>query len=335
MSSACLARAAPLKTRARPVVPRRARAGPPRSAAPRRGARAMASRVVCAASAPVPIMVNDLTGKMGRAVADAVVARGADQCFLVPVALSGQAKDPVDVGGVEVEIRSVLDGDAGATLDELKSSYPGMIVVDYTLPAAVNANASLYVKHETPFVMGTTGGDREALADQVRASRLPAVIAPQMGKQVVAFQAAMRLMAENFPGAFTGYTLTVTESHQSSKVDTSGTAKAIVQSFNDLGCGFDIEDARLVRDEPTQLGEMRVPKEHLLGHAFHTYKLTSPDGSVGFEFQHNVCGRSIYAEGTVDAALFLAQKTRSATSPEEETLFDMIDVLKEGGMVTN
>jgi 4-hydroxy-tetrahydrodipicolinate reductase len=108
-----------------------------------------------------------------------------------------------------------------------------------------------------------------------------------------------------------------------------------VQSFNDLGCGFDIEDARLVRDEPTQLGEMRVPKEHLLGHAFHTYKLTSPDGSVGFEFQHNVCGRSIYAEGTVDAALFLAQKTRSATSPEEETLFDMIDVLKEGGMVTN
>ena len=335
MSSACLPRAATLETRARPVVPRRARAEAPRSAAPRRGARAMASRVVCAASAPVPIMVNDLTGKMGRAVADAVVARGADQCFLVPVALSGQAKDPVDVGGVEVEIRSVLDGDAGATLDELKSSYPGMIVVDYTLPAAVNANASLYVKHETPFVMGTTGGDREALADQVRASRLPAVIAPQMGKQVVAFQAAMRLMAENFPGAFTGYTLTVTESHQSSKVDTSGTAKAIVQSFNDLGCGFDIEDARLVRDEPTQLGEMRVPKEHLLGHAFHTYKLTSPDGSVGFEFQHNVCGRSIYAEGTVDAALFLAQKTQSATSPGEETLFDMIDVLKEGGMVTN
>lgn len=335
MSSACLARAAPLQTRARPVVPRRARAGSPLSAAPRRGARAMASRVVCAASAPVPIMVNDLTGKMGRAVADAVVARGADQCFLVPVALSGQAKDPVDVGGVEVEIRSVLDGDAGATLDELKSKYPGMIVVDYTLPAAVNANASLYVKHGTPFVMGTTGGDRESLADEVRASRLPAVIAPQMGKQVVAFQAAMRLMAENFPGAFTGYTLTVTESHQSSKVDTSGTAKAIVQSFNDLGCGFDIEDARLVRDEPTQLGEMRVPKEHLLGHAFHTYKLTSPDGSVGFEFQHNVCGRSIYAEGTVDAALFLAQKTQSATSPGEETLFDMIDVLKEGGMVTN
>lgn len=30
--------------------------------------------------------------------------------------------------------------------------------------------------------------------------------------------------------------------------------------------------------------------------------------SVSFEFQHNVCGRSIYAEGTVDAVLFLAKK---------------------------
>jgi 4-hydroxy-tetrahydrodipicolinate reductase len=278
-------------------------------------------------------MVNDLTGKMGRAVADAVVARGADQCFLVPVAFSGQAKDPVDVGGVRVEIKSVLDGDPGSVLESLKQTYPGMIVVDYTLPAAVNKNAELYVRHETPFVMGTTGGDREKLFADVLKSKLPAVVAPQMGKQVVAFQAAMRLMAENFPGAFKGYTLSVTESHQSSKVDTSGTAKAIVQSFNDLGCGFDIEDVELVRDVPTQLGRMNVPEEFLLGHAYHTYKLTSPDGTVGFEFQHNVCGRSIYAEGTVDAALFLAQRVASKSG--DKTLFDMIDVLKEGGMVTN
>lgn len=29
---------------------------------------------------------------------------------------------------------------------------------------------------------------------------------------------------------------------------------------------------------------------------------------VSFEFQHNVCGRSIYAEGTIDAAIFLFKK---------------------------
>lgn len=36
-----------------------------------------------------------------------------------------------------------------------------------------------------------------------------------------------------------------------------------------------------------------------------------PIGRVSFEFQHNVCGRSIYAEGTIDAVLFLAKKVRN------------------------
>ena len=93
-------------------------------------------------------MVNDLTGKMGRAVAEAVVARGGDTCVLVPVAFSGVVKDPVDVSGVEVEIKSIMDDDAGDVLDGLKEKYPGMIVVDYTLPAAVNSNADFYVKHQ-------------------------------------------------------------------------------------------------------------------------------------------------------------------------------------------
>jgi 4-hydroxy-tetrahydrodipicolinate reductase len=331
MSRVFVARATPVEPRARLASSRRGTRSlsrPP--AAPKvRASYAMAPTVLAAAP-PVPIMVNDLTGKMGRAVAESVVGRDKSQCFLVPVAFSGSAKPAVDVGGVVVEIKSIRE-DAGAALEDLKKRYPGMIVVDYTLPAAVNHNAELYVKHNTPFVMGTTGGDRTKLLTDVTAAKLAAVIAPQMGKQVVAFQAAMKLMAENFPGAFKGYTLEVTESHQTSKVDTSGTAKAIVQSFNDLGCGFDIKDVTLVRDVPTQLEKMNVPEEFLLGHAYHTYKLKSPDNTVFFEFQHNVCGRSIYAEGTVDAALFLSAKVTGGG----ETVYDMIDVLKEGGMVTN
>jgi len=41
------------------------------------------------------------------------------------------------------------------------------------------------------------------------------------------------------------------------------------------------------------------------GHAYHTYTLTSADETVQFQFQHNVNGRAVYAEGTVDAAIFL------------------------------
>lgn len=56
-----------------------------------------------------------------------------------------------------------------------------------------------------------------------------------VARQVVAFQAMVEILAQNFPGAFAGYTLEVTESHQRTKADTSGTAKAVVGSFAKLG----------------------------------------------------------------------------------------------------
>ncbi|XP_060218013.1 4-hydroxy-tetrahydrodipicolinate reductase 1, chloroplastic-like isoform X2 [Lycium barbarum] len=181
-------------------------------------------------------------------------------------------------------------------------------------------NAELYSKVGVPFVMGTTGGDREKLYKTVADSKVDAVISPQMGKQVVAFLAAMEIMAEQFPGAFSGYSLQVMESHQASKLDTSGTAKAVISCF---------QKVQLIRDPVQQIEMVGVPEEHLFGHAFHMYHLTSPDGTVSFEFQHNVCGRSIYAEGTVDAILFLAKKVKLK---EEKRIYDMIDVLREGNL---
>lgn len=84
-----------------------------------------------------------------------------------------------------------------------------------------------------------------------------------------------------------------------------------------------------IRDPTVQQDRLGIPENCLTGHAYHTYHLDSPDGSVSFEFQHNVRGRQIYAEGTVDAALFLAKKVKEGS---EQKLFSMIDVLKEGNM---
>lgn len=148
--------------------------------------------------------------------------------------------------------------------------------------------------------------------------------------QVVAFQAMMEMMAENFPGAFQGYTLEVLESHQRTKADTSGTAKAVVQSFQDLGLkDFTVEKIQKVRNQADQVNKMHVPEDYLDGHAFHTYRLKSPDGTVSFEFQHNVCGRTIYAEGTVDAVLFLHSRIQESN---DKRVYNMIDVLRAGSM---
>ena len=118
---------------------------------------------------------------------------------------------------------------------KVKERYPGLVVVDYTTPTCVNGNAEFYASNGVPFVMGTTGGDRAAVAAAAEAAGVYAVVAPQMGKQVVAFQAMMELMAREFPGAFQGYNLTVTESHQRNKADVSGTAKAVVASMQRMG----------------------------------------------------------------------------------------------------
>ncbi|KAG8479665.1 hypothetical protein CXB51_029454 [Gossypium anomalum] len=130
--------------------------------------------------------------------------------------------------------------------------------------------------------MGTTGGDRDRLYKTVEESRVYAVISPQMGKQVVAFLAAMEIMAEQFPGAFSGYSLQVMKSHQAGKLDTSGTAKAIISCFQKLGVSFDMDPIQMIRDPKQQIEMVGVPEEHLSGHAFHLYHLTSPDQTILF-----------------------------------------------------
>ncbi|XVE61271.1 hypothetical protein DITRI_Ditri06bG0026300 [Diplodiscus trichospermus] len=254
---------------------------------------------------PIPIMVNSSTGKMGKAVIKAADSAGL---HIVPVSFGSEkaSGQTVEVCGKEILVQGPSERES--ILASVFQDYPNLIVVDYTVPGTVNENAELYCKVGVPFVMGTSGGDRDRLYKTVEESKVYAVVSPQMGKQVVAFLAAMEIMAEQFPGAFSGYSLQVMESHQASKLDTSGTAKAVNSCFQKLGVSFDMGQIQMIRDPKQQIEMVGVPEEHLSGHAFHLYHLTSPDQTVSFEFQHNVCGRSIYAEGTVDAVLFLAKK---------------------------
>ncbi|PNG99838.1 Dihydrodipicolinate reductase 1, chloroplastic [Tetrabaena socialis] len=269
------------------------------------------------------------TGKMGQSVAEAALRAHVE---LVPYTLCGPndvlTRSHVEVGGVQLEL--VPPAVRDATVADLKARYPNLMMVDYTLPDAIHSMVDFYVAHDTPFVMGTTGGDRARIHAQVEAARTFAVIAPNMGKQIVAFQAMMDMMAKSFPGAFAGYKLRVVESHQSTKKDTSGTAKAVVQSFVEMGIPFDVSQIELVREPKAQVELMKVPESAVhTGHAFHTYQLVSGDGSVMFEFQHNVVGRTTYAEGTVDACLFLAARIAGKA---EQRLYNMIDVLRAGDM---
>jgi 4-hydroxy-tetrahydrodipicolinate reductase len=282
-------------------------------------------------SGKVTVMMNGLPGAMGVEVSQACIRRGFD---LAPVALTGPSMPKecdVEEGDKKVHVKLVgPDGDQMKATAEMKEKYgDGLVIIDFTHPTAVNPNSEIYTSQKVAFVMGTTGGDRAKLQKVTEDSETYAVIAPNMCKQIVAFQATMDSMAKNFPGAFGGYKMELVESHQSTKADTSGTAKAVVGSFNALGVQtFNVDDIKKIRQAEEQKA-MGVPEEHLTGHAWHTYTLTSSDGSVKFEFQHNVNGRRTYAEGVADAVQFLANKIRTGS---KKRLFSMIDVLGEGAM---
>jgi 4-hydroxy-tetrahydrodipicolinate reductase len=271
------------------------------------------------------VMVNGIPGKMGIAVAQAVLSRGYT---LVPYSLTGEQVQEEESLVNDVLIRLIKPSERAGIIRQIKEEFPGMITVDFTHPTAVNSNAQFYAVQQLPFVMGTTGGDREQLMQTVQEANLPCVIAPNMAKQIVAFQAMMEYMAQNFPGVFAGWSLDVEESHQKAKADTSGTAKAVVTSLQTMGLDYNVEDIRKIRDEQEQMEWMGVPEGDLGWHAFHTYNIDSPDDSVHFEFVHNVCGGSIYAEGTVDAVAFLAEQLQQGARKQ----YTMIDVLRSGSM---
>ncbi|MEJ2039517.1 MAG: dihydrodipicolinate reductase [Desulfosarcinaceae bacterium] len=274
---------------------------------------------------PVKIMINGLPGNVTQVITRLALADSRVE--ILPWSLTGPEINAVDFL-LEGTAFSLLTPDhRDDQIAAIKASEGAFISVDFTHPTAVNANAEFYCRHGLPFVMGTTGGDRRRLVQTVEDSGIAAVIAPNMAKQIVGFQAMMAYAADTFPDLFKGYRLTVRESHQAGKADTSGTAKAMVGYFNKMGIPFEENQIEKERDPERQSNMLGVQPEYLSGHGWHTYTLISADQTAKFEFTHNINGRDIYAEGTVDAILFL---NRQIAGGARGRVFSMMDVLKAG-----
>jgi 4-hydroxy-tetrahydrodipicolinate reductase len=271
----------------------------------------------------IKLMVNGLPGNMATNVVKHALN---DHRFeLILQSLTGP-----EITDTEATLHGITFGliqprDRDQSMLTLKDKEGSFLSVDYSHPSAVNSNAEFYCRNELPFVMGTTGGNRQDLEKTVFASSIPAVIAPNMAKQIVGFQAMMEYAANTFPDLFKGYSLEIRESHQKGKADTSGTAKAMVRYFNKLGLAFTEDNIERERDPEIQKNTWAIPEAFLNGHGWHTYRLDSEDKTVRFEFTHNVNGRDIYAQGTLDALVYLSKKI---TEGARGKVFTMIDVLK-------
>lgn len=268
-------------------------------------------------------MVNGLPGNVAQIVARHTIK---DPRFeLLPYSITGPEIQQSECTIEALSLELIQPDTKMTRIDAIKSLQGPFFSVDFTHPSAVNPNAEFYCQAGLPFVMGTTGGDRQKLVDTVTASSITAVIAPNMAKQIVGFQAMMEYAANAFPALFEGYTLEIKESHQNGKADTSGTAKAMVTYFNQLGVPFSEDQIVKIRDPEIQQTQWGIEEGYLTGHGWHTYTLISEDRTVRFEFTHNINGREIYGRGTLDALLYLSEKVKAGVSGK---VFTMIDVLK-------
>lgn len=210
----------------------------------------------------IAVIVNGMPGLMALETAKSCLDNGLN---LLPFGLTGPSTDgtQMEVKGQSRTVKVDLSKGPGTdgsraleTLKSLKQKYPNLVAIDYTHPSAVLNNLNCYVEAGVDFVMGTTGGDPEAVKTAFSKGSNTAVIAPNMAKQIVAVQAALLDMSKRYPNSFKNYKLTVTESHQSSKADTSGTAKALVTHMSTLiGAPFGFDEIVMLRDRESQVNK--------------------------------------------------------------------------------
>lgn len=272
---------------------------------------------------PVKVMINGIPGNMAQVAARHVLTDKRFELILYSLTGSEITISEHNIGSSVIQlIRPEL---RNKKINEIIEKYKSFISIDYTHPTAVNTNSAFYCKNVLPFVMGTTGGDRKLLIETVNSSSIAAVISPNMAKQIVGFQAMMEYASKTFPDLFKGYSLSIKESHQKGKADTSGTARAVTGYFNALGTPYLEKDIVKERDPEVQKTVWGIPEKYLTGHGWHTYSLVSNDKTVRFEFTHNVNGRDVYVQGTLDAVLYLNKKIEEGSTGK---VFTMIDVLK-------
>jgi len=274
---------------------------------------------------PIAVMANGLPGKMAHALAAHI--HQSHRFQLLPWSLTGPdiTDRQTTVDSIQIELIRPEQRRQMTPQIVARAEHP-IIIADFTHPDAVNGNAEFYCRNSLPFVMGTTGGDRHKLFETVRQSSICAVIAPNMAKQIVGLQAMFEFAATTFPGLFSNFSMHVKESHQQGKADTSGTAKAIIECCQKLGMNFDPADIYKERDPHVQQRVWNIPSSHIKGHGWHTYTFESSNKLALFEFTHNINGRDIYAQGTLDAIDFLS---RQIANGARGRVYSMIDVIKD------
>lgn len=238
------------------------------------------------------IAVAGASGRMGQMLMDAV--RSADDCALTGI---------LDIG---CDLREGLKNSAA--------------LIDFTRPEGTLQHLAVCRELGVAAVIGTTGFTEAQKAEiAVFSQSIPIVMAPNMS---VGVNVTLKLLEMAAKALATGYDIEIIEAHHRYKVDApSGTALKMGEVIAEA-IGRDLKECAVYAREgvtgerdPSSIGFATIRGGDIVGD--HTVLFAGTGERI--EISHKSSSRATYAQGSLRAVRFLADK--------KSGLFDMFDVL--------
>ena len=237
------------------------------------------------------VILSGYTGKLGRAIAEAMAESGAMEI------VAGVA---VDAGQTPCAFPAYTDiADCGVQAD---------VVVDCTVAHVVPRVLDYAMKTKTPAVICTTGLDAACEAKLTEAAGIVPVFRAanlSLGVNLVAelLEKMTRVLATS------GFDVEIVEKHHNKKLDApSGTALVLADAVNAAADGvyeyvFDRSQVRQARGKK-ELGIHAVRGGTIVGE--HSVIFAGKDEVV--EIKHSAASKEVFATGAVKAVAYIVQK---------------------------
>ena len=260
------------------------------------------------------IAVAGASGRMGRMLVEAIAQ--ADDCRLsAALDMPGSAALGEDAAAFSGKAVGV------AVRADVEQALPGSaFLIDFTRPEGTMEHLAVCTRLGIGMVIGTTGFSEAQKAQIAQAAQsIPIMMAPNMS---VGVNVTLKLLEMAAKALSTGYDIEIIEAHHRHKVDApSGTAlrmgEVIAQALGrDLQeCGVFAREGITGERDPSSIGFSTIRGGDIVGD--HTVLFAGTGERI--EITHKSSSRSTYAQGSLRAVRFLADKPHG--------LFNMFDVL--------
>ncbi len=260
------------------------------------------------------VAVAGASGRMGRMLIEAI--HNSDDCVLAG------ALDVPGSPALGIDATAFLSSNSGVviTSDLQLGLAEAQVLIDFTRPEGTLAHLAACQALGVKLVIGTTGfSDEQKQALAEGAKQVAVMLAPNMS---VGVNVTLKLLEMAARALSTGYDIEIIEAHHRHKVDApSGTALKMGEVIADA-LGRDLAECAVYERyghtgarDPSSIGFATVRGGDIVGD--HTVLFAGTGERI--EITHKSSSRETYAQGSLRAVRFLADKPQG--------MFDMFDVL--------